>query len=158
MIPAIVEAHLRAEHRGYEHHVHPHAETAWGLAGAEHAAGERVAKSVVLTVDGELSIAVVAATDRVDIGVLENATAARVKLVGEDEFAERFQPCAPGAEPPLAIFGAPIYVDDELMGQQRLVMPAGTYEDAIVVETTEWAECEKVRPVPHLGRRASAKA
>ncbi len=158
MIPAIVEAHLRAEHPGYEHHIHTHAETAWSLAGAEHAAGERVAKSVVLTVNGVLSIAVVAATDRVDIGVLEGVTASQVKLLGEDEFAERFRPCAPGAEPPLAIFGAPIYVDDELLRQQRLVMAAGTYEDAIIVDTTEWARCEKVRPVPNLGRRATATA
>ena len=158
MIPAIVEAHLRAEHSGYEHHVHPHAETAWGLAGIEHAAGERVSKSVVLSINGELSIAVVAATDRVDIDLLERVTGSRVTLVAEDDFAARFQPCAPGAEPPLAIFGTPINVDDKLLRLQKLVMAAGTYEDAVIVDTSEWARCEKVRPVSNLGRRATAMA
>jgi len=158
MIPALIEAHLRERHPVYQHHVHAAAETARGLAAAEHAIGERVAKSVVLKSNGKLAIAVVAATERLDVDVLERASASHVELVPEREFSERFRPCDVGAEPPLAMFGVPIFVDDKLMRQPTVVMPGGTHEDAIVLDTSEWARCEGVRAIANLGRRASLPA
>lgn len=154
MIPALIQAHLRERHPAYQHHVHAAAETAKGLAAAEHVMGERVAKAVVFKADGKLAIAVVAASERVDVDVLGRATASHVELVPEREFCERFRPCEVGAEPPLAMFGVPIFVDDKLMRQPTVVMPGGTYEDAIVLDTSEWARCEEVRAIANLGRRA----
>ena len=156
MIPAIVETDLRQRYRSYEHHVHASASTAQALAAAEHAAGSRVAKLVVLQIDGELAIAVIAATDRLNVQPLEEATGARVRLAREREFAERFRPCELGAEPPLAMFGLPIWVDDKLLREETIVIPAGTHEDAAVVATGEWMWCERVRPLANLGHRAAA--
>jgi len=154
MIPAVVDAHLREWYGAYQHHVHAIAATAQDLAAAEHVSGYRVAKPVVLRLDGELALAVVAATDRVNVGPLEEATNARAELVPEAEFAERFRPCDPGAEPPLAMFGVPIYVDDKLIRERTIVIPAGTHEDAAVIDTSEWIWCERVRTIVNLGRRA----
>ena len=70
------------------------------------------------------------------------------------ELAAQFAPCATGAVPPLAIFGVPIYADDALMREQRIAMPAGTHEDAVVVDTSEWLWEEYVQPITNLGRRS----
>ncbi len=154
MIPEIVEAHLRAHYPAWRHHRHALADTAQELAAAEHVTGHRVAKAVVVKLDGQLAIAVVAATDRVNMSALEEATGLRAELVGEEEFTDRFGPCDAGADPPLAMFGAPIFADDRLIRDQpQLVMPAGTHEDAVVVDTDEWVHEERVQPIANLGAR-----
>ena len=154
MIPETIERHLRSRYRGFEHHVHRSAMTAQQLAAAEHLDGHEVAKVVVLDLDGELAMAVVAATDRVNVAPLEEATGCVAELVPEAELAAQFAPCATGAVPPLAIFGVPIYADDALMREQRIAMPAGTHEDAVVVDTSEWLWEEYVQPITNLGRRS----
>ncbi len=157
MIPAVVETHLRQRYVAFEHHVHASAFTAQELAAADHVSGYRVAKAVVLKLRGSLVIAVVAATDRVNVHPLEEAMGARAEFVSEEEFQERFRPCEPGAEPPLAMFGVPIFVDDELIRQRTILIPAGTYEDAVLLDTSEWVWCENVRPIMNLGQRAVAE-
>ena len=62
-----------------------------------------------MSVDGELALAVVSATQKVDVEELARALGARtVVLVPEREFEGRFEPCEVGAEPPLRLFGLPI--------------------------------------------------
>ncbi len=158
MIPARIEAHLRERYRAYEHHTHPAAATAQDLAAAEHVSGGQVAKPVVLRLGGELALAVVAATDRVNLSVLEEATGSRAELVPEAEFCERFTPCDAGAEPPLAIFGVRIFVDHALVRERKIVMAAGTHEDAVILETGEWLWCERAQPIVNLGRPAITHA
>jgi len=154
MIPASIEAHLRERYRSYTHHTHAAAASAQDLAAAEHVSGHRVAKPVVVRLGGELALAVVAATDRVNLSVLEEATGSRAELMPEAEFCERFRPCDAGAEPPLAIFGARIFVDLAFIQQWRIVMAAGTHEDAVVLDTGEWLWCERAQPIVNLGQRA----
>jgi Ala-tRNA(Pro) deacylase len=151
MIPAMIETHLRERHRVYEHHRHTVAMTAQELAASDHVSGYRVAKAVVVRLDGKLAIAVVAATDKVALGTLEEATASTAELVAEADFIEKFRPCEAGAEPPLALFGLPIFVDEKLLHEKRLLMPAGTHEDAIALDTHEWIQCEEVQPIANLG-------
>ena len=86
---------------------------------------------------------------------LRRALGARtVELAPEQTFEERFAPCEVGAEPPLRLFGLPIYVDAALARSDRLVMRGGTHEDAIEVETAEWMRSEGATPVERLGRWA----
>jgi Ala-tRNA(Pro) deacylase len=151
MIPAMIEQHLRAHHGGYEHHRHTSAVTAQDLAAAEHVSGRRVAKPVVVRVGGELALAVVSAAERVSLGVLEEATGAAAELVPEADFAARFEPCDAGAEPPLSVFGVPIFADEKFLHAARIVMPAGTHEDSVVLDTHEWMRCERVQAIANLG-------
>jgi Ala-tRNA(Pro) deacylase len=153
MIPAMIEQHLQRNYQGYEHHVHLEAMTAQDLARAEHVAGRRVAKPVVIRIAGGLGLAVVAAPEKVNLSALEEATGLSVELVGEDEFARRFEPCERGSEPPLAIFGAPIFMDTKLEQEEKVLMPAGTHRDAVVLDTHRWMKCEHAQPVANLGVR-----
>ena len=151
MIPSSIEAHLRRNHLGFEHHVHATAMSAQALAAREHVSGHRVAKPVVVRMAGGLALAVVAASDRLNLAALEEATGHSAELVGEKEFAPCFEPCERGAEPPLAIFGLPIFMDAKLERERTLLMPAGTHEDAVVLDTQRWMVCEKAQPVSNLG-------
>jgi Ala-tRNA(Pro) deacylase len=93
----------------------------------------------------------VPAPSHADPAVLCQALGAReVKVATEDAFADRFWPCEVGAEPPLSLFGVPIYVDSELARQPRLLMRAGTHEDSIQVDTDDWLVSEHVRIVKDL--------
>jgi Ala-tRNA(Pro) deacylase len=154
MIPETVESHLRQHHGGFKHRAHTEAVTAQDLAAAEHVSGRRVAKPVIVRLDGKLAIAVVSAAHRVNMGALEEATGAVAELAPEAEFADRFLPCEAGAEPPLGIFGLPIFVDETLTHEQTLIMPGGTHQDAIEVETHEWVRCEAAQPIANLGHPA----
>ncbi|HEX9243698.1 MAG TPA: YbaK/EbsC family protein, partial [Anaeromyxobacter sp.] len=129
MIPTVIETHLRENHRGFEHHQHTSAMTAQDLAAADHVTGFRVAKPVVVRVGGRLALAVVSAAERVSLGMLEEATGERAELVPEAEFASRFVPCESGAEPPLSLFGLPIFADEKFLHADKVLMQAGTHED-----------------------------
>ncbi len=156
MIPALIETHLQSHHSGYEHHRHATAMTAQELAAAEHVSGYKVAKPVVVKLDGKLAFAVVAAAERVSLGMLEEATGAAAELVPETEFAALFTPCDSGAEPPLSLFGIPIFADEKFLHARKVMMPAGTHEDSVVLDTHEWIHCEKVQAIANLGARAAA--
>ena len=152
MIPTMIDAYLREHGLHFEHLIHGRTVAAQRLAAAEHVAGARVAKVVVLNVDGRLSLAVVAAPAQVDLELLRGVLgASTVELAAEDRFAELFWPCEAGAEPPLSLFGLPIYVDALLTREPWLLMRGGTHEDAIQVDTDAWLLSERARIVDGLG-------
>lgn len=152
MIPTMIDAYLRDHGLRFQVHEHGRAIAAQRLAAAEHVPGARVAKVVVLSVDGRLALAVVAAPDRVNLDRLRDALGARdVHLVPERTYAERFWPCEAGAEPPISLFGVPIHVDAALARQPWLLMRGGTHEDALRVDTDEWLASERARIVDGLG-------
>src|SRR5512133_2363770 len=106
MIPAAISTYLRQHDLHYEHLIHARAITAQRLAAAEHVPGSRVAKVVVIGIDGTLALAIVSARDLVDVEALRTALGAHdVHLIPEARFTDRFAPCEAGAEPPLSIFG-----------------------------------------------------
>jgi Ala-tRNA(Pro) deacylase len=155
MIPETIDRYLKDHHLAYEHTVHARAVAAQRFAAAEHVTGDRIAKPVVVSVDGVLALAVVSATEKVDVEALRRVTGAtRVDLVPEQAFEGRFAPCEVGAEPPLGLFGMPLYVDAHLAREPWIVMRGGTHEDAIRIETAAWLRSEGVTPVERLGRWA----
>ncbi len=152
MIPERIDRYLKEHHLAYVHSTHVRAVTAQRFAAAEHVPGDRIAKPVVVNIDGELALAVVSARQKVDVEELRRALGARkVELVPEPSFEGRFAPCEIGAEPPLRMFGLPLYVDAALARASRLVMRGGTHEDAIEVDTAEWMRSEGATPVERLG-------
>jgi Ala-tRNA(Pro) deacylase len=156
MIPPSIEQYLKERRLPFEPHVHRRAVAAQRLAAAEHVAGTRVAKVVVVRADQSLALAVIAATQRLDLERMRRALGARtVSLPPEKTFADRFRPCEAGAEPPLGVFGLPIFVDAALAREPRILMRAGTHEDAIELATDDWLLAERVRIVEGLGSAAA---
>ncbi|HTP29267.1 MAG TPA: YbaK/EbsC family protein [Anaeromyxobacteraceae bacterium] len=155
MIPTMINSYLRDHNLRFEHFVHGRVVAAQRLAAAEHVPGVRVAKVVVVSVDGKLSLAVVPAPSLVDTSTLCEALHANsVELVPEDHFADKFWPCEPGAEPPLSMFGLPIFVDAGLARQPWILARGGTHEDAIQLDTDDWLLSEHARIVEGLAAPA----
>ena len=153
MIPERIELYLKDHHLPYVHSMHVRAISAQRFAAAEHVPGDRIAKPVVVSVDGTLALAVVSATQHVDVEELRGALGARrVLLAPEQTFEGRFAPCEVGAEPPLRLFGLPLYVDAALARSPSIVMRGGTHEDAIELDTVAWLHSEGAIPVENLGR------
>lgn len=153
MIPVQIADYLREHKVHFEPRIHRRTVAAQRLAAAEHTPGSQVAKVVVVRADTGLALAVVAASQHLDLERMRSAMGARsAALATEESFAERFLPCEAGAEPALGMFGLPIFVDAQLALEPRILMRAGTHEDAVELETDDWLLAERVRIVDGLGR------
>ncbi|HSN16248.1 MAG TPA: YbaK/EbsC family protein, partial [Anaeromyxobacteraceae bacterium] len=105
MIPDTIDRYLKDHHLAYEHTEHMRAVPAQRFAAAEHVPGDRVAKPVVVSLDGRIALAVVSATQRVDVDALREASlASNADVVPEAKFEGLFSGCEVGAEPPLELF------------------------------------------------------
>src|SRR5690348_12485515 len=73
---------------------HSVAYTAGGIATLTHIPGREIAKTVIVRIDDALAMAVVSASQHVDLELLRAATQAKVvRLAVEDEFKNRFPDC-----------------------------------------------------------------
>lgn len=151
MVPPLIVEYLRDRYAEGSYRVRSVTEAA-GSAPADLTL--RVAKVVVFDLGGEPAMAVVAASDRVNLRPIEESTGLPAQPVSGGALADRLRPCEPGAAAPLGLFGMPIYADAVLLRALRIVVPAGTHQDAAEVVTAAWTWSERVRPITNLGRRA----
>jgi Ala-tRNA(Pro) deacylase len=75
--------------------------TAQEIAASAHVPGKEMAKTVIVKVDGKMAMAVLPAPQKVDFKLLKDGIGAKsVELATEQEFADSFPECEPGAMPP----------------------------------------------------------
>jgi Ala-tRNA(Pro) deacylase len=130
----------------YERHTHERVVSAQRLAASEHVSGWQVAKPVLLWISGELAMAVVPAAAEVDLDkCTELLGHNRVRLATEDEFVATFADSEPGAEPPFGnLYGVPVFIDQSLRTQQRIVCRDGTHTSSITIAVADYERV--VRP------------
>lgn len=126
----------------YEIHDHPRAVDANRLAQSEDVTGWDVAKPVLLSIGGQLAMAVVPAPVYVD---LEKASAvlghSEVRLATEEEFVSRFPDCEPGAEPPFGnLYEIPVFLDETLRKRQRMLCRDGSHTASITLAVNDYIE------------------
>lgn len=123
------------EKHGVEYTVVPHspAYTAQGIAALSHTPGKELAKSVVVKVDGELTLAVLPASFQVDLGMLKRAIRAKnVTLASEDEFRDSFPECETGAMPPFGnLYGMRVIADETLAQDKEITFNACSHRELI---------------------------
>lgn len=130
------------------HHVkydvinHPLAYTAQGVAAAAHIAGKDVAKAVMVKVDGNLAMAVLPAPRRLDLQQFRKEIGTeRVELATEQEFADKFPDCQPGAEPPFGnLYGLDTIVADRLGEDEDIAFNAGSHTEIIRLAYRDYEE------------------
>ena len=112
---------------------HSPAFTAQEIAASAHVPGKLLAKTVMIRLDGELALAVLPASERIDFRVLQNATGARrVELASEQEFRGRFPDCEVGTMPPFGnLYGMHTYVSEELAEDEEIAFNAGAHTELI---------------------------
>jgi len=112
---------------------HPLAFTATSVAGAAHIPGKEMAKTVVVSLDGHLALAVVPANRKVDLERLRQVTGAlSAELADEREFIGDFPECEPGAMPPFGnLYGMPVFVEPHLAEDRQIAFNAGSHTELI---------------------------
>jgi len=125
---------------------HSPAYTAQEIAASAHVAGEELAKTVVVKLDGKMAMVVMPAPKRVDLEVMrKEAGADTIELAEEEEFERLFPGCELGAMPPFGnLFNMPVFVDRSLGEHDEIAFNAGSHIELIRMPYTEFARL--VRP------------
>lgn len=112
---------------------HSPAFTAQEIAASAHVPGQELAKTVIVSLDGELAMVVLPATDQVDLERLQEVSGSdRVELASEGEFEERFPDCETGAMPPFGnLYDMDVYVAEHLAEDDEIAFNAGTHTELI---------------------------
>jgi Ala-tRNA(Pro) deacylase len=112
---------------------HSLAYTAQGVAALAHVSGKRLAKTVIVKIDGILAMAVIPASYHVDLERLRKLTGARaVEIATEAEFKDAFPDCETGAMPPFGnLYDMPVYADLSLADNEEITFSAGTHRELV---------------------------
>jgi Ala-tRNA(Pro) deacylase len=121
------------------HHVkylvisHSLAYTAQGVAALAHVSGKKLAKTVVVKIDGILAMAVIPAPCHVDLERVRRLTGAQtVEVASEAEFKDAFPDCETGAMPPFGnLYDMPVYADAALAENEEITFSAGTHRELV---------------------------
>ena len=112
---------------------HSRAFTTQEVAAATHIPGKELAKSVIVEIDGEMAMAVLPGSQKVDVDLLRDAAGAKeVTLAKEAAFKDRFPECDLGAMPPFGnLYGMPVYVADSLAEDEEIAFNAGSHTELV---------------------------
>jgi Ala-tRNA(Pro) deacylase len=110
---------------------HSVAYTAQGIAALVHLSGKKLAKTVIVKIDGGLAMAVVPASMHVDLDLLRTAAGAgAVEVATEQEFKDAFPDCETGAMPPFGnLYDMAVYADTSLAENEEITFNAGTHHE-----------------------------
>ena len=124
---------------------HSPAYTAQKIAAAAHIPGREVAKTVMVNIDGKMAMAVVRATDQVDLDLLRSAAKAdSVTLATEDDFRDAFQGVELGAMPPFGnLYGMAVFADEALTKDTQIAFNAGSHTELLQLDYEDFQRLAK---------------
>jgi Ala-tRNA(Pro) deacylase len=126
---------------------HSPAYTAQEIAASAHIPGRELAKTVMVKIDGQMAMAVLPATKKLDLELLQRAAGGKVAaLAGEKEFQSMFPDCEAGAMPPFGnLYGLKVYADELLTHDVSIAFNAGTHAELIQMSYADFVHW--VQPV-----------
>jgi Ala-tRNA(Pro) deacylase len=112
---------------------HSPAYTAQEIAASAHVRGKELAKTVMVTLNGKLAMAVLPASRKVGFDLLRAASGAGdAQLASEQAFRDMFPGCEVGAMPPFGnLYGMIVYVSKLLAQDDEIVFNAGSHTELI---------------------------
>ncbi len=124
--------------------------TAQEVAASAHIPGKELAKTVMVTIDGKLAMAVLPASYKLDFDKLKDAAGTRdALLASEEDFADMFPGCEVGAMPPFGnLYGMKTYVAEELAGDEEIVFNAGNHMELLRLSYADFEQLVKPLVVP----------
>jgi Ala-tRNA(Pro) deacylase len=144
---AAVTEFLGREGISYEVVEHERTQTAVAEARAAGVPAADVAKTIVLRDEVGLRLAVIPASERLDMHKLRQALASRgLRLVTEQEMAKEFDEFEVGAVPPFgSMFDALELVDERLLEHDRILCGGGDHEHAVLVDPRDVVRAGEAR-------------
>ncbi len=139
---------------------HSVAYTAAGIAALTHIPGKELAKTVIVKIDGALAMAVVTASQHVDLALLKSVTGARsVVLATEDEFKANFPGCEVGAMPPFGnLYGMKVFADETLLRDKEIAFNAGSHRELLRIAWKDFARLVQPRVTRVALRKIASEA
>ena len=149
MPSAKLKEYLDSENIKYVSIIHSRAYTAQETAESAHIPGKELAKTVMVKIDGEMAMAVLPASDRVDFDLLRGvADAANVTLADEAEFNSIFPESEVGAMPPFGnMYGMDVYVEESLSDDKEIAFNAGSHSELIKLSYSDFERLVKPKIV-----------
>ena len=128
---------------------HSPAYTAQAIAHIAHISGRELAKSVMLKADGELVMAVLPATHKVNLDIFRDSIGARsIELASERDFLDAFPGCELGAMPPFGnLWDIPVYVAERLTEDETIAFNAGSHTELIQMDYSDYERLVRPRIV-----------
>lgn len=122
---------------------HSLAYTAQGIAALAHVSGKKLAKTVIVKIDGVLAMAVIPASEHVDLDRLRTLTGAQtIEIATEREFKDAFPDCETGAMPPFGnLYDMAVYADQSLAQHEEITFSAGTHRELVRMR---WADLARL--------------
>jgi Ala-tRNA(Pro) deacylase len=107
--------------------------TAQGVAALAHVSGKKLAKTVIVKIDGILAMAVIPASEHVDLERMRTLTGAEaVEVATEREFKDAFPDCEIGAMPPFGnLYDMSVYADASLAENEEITFTAETHRELV---------------------------
>jgi len=137
------------ERAGVKYTIAPHAltYTATQTAQAAHVPSKEFAKAVMVMIDGRPAMAVLTASEKLDLAKLKQAAGAKhVYLAPEEEFDRWFPGCEPGAMPPFGnLYRMAVYVSQTLAADEEVAFNAGSHAEAMKIKYKDYERV--VQPV-----------
>ncbi|MBI4205667.1 MAG: YbaK/EbsC family protein [Betaproteobacteria bacterium] len=113
--------------------MHSPAYTAQETAQSAHIRGGKLAKTVVVKLDGRLAMAVLPASQKVNLNLLKAAAgASEAELASEAEFKDKFPGCELGAMPPFGnLYGMEVFAAGALAADEEIAFNAGSHTELL---------------------------
>ena len=139
---------------------HSRAYTAQGIAALTHISGKELAKTVIVKIDDTLAMAVLPASQHVDLVLLKAATGAKtVALAGEAEFKDRFPDCETGAMPPFGnLYGMTVFAEESLTKDREIAFNSGTHSELIRLSWEDFVQLVNPRILKFSSERSRPRA
>jgi len=127
---------------------HAPAYTARESAQAAYVRGKDFAKTVIVKIDDRLAMAVLPASEKLDLTQLKKSAGAKhVRLALESEFEKWFPECEPGAMPPFGnLYCMEVFVSKTLAGDEQIAFNAGTHAELVKITYKDFERL--VQPIP----------
>ena len=124
---------------------HSPAYTAQEIAASAHVRGKELAKTVMVTLDGKLAMAVLPASRKISFDLLRAAAGVGdAQLASEQAFRDMFPGCEVGAMPPFGnLYGMDVYVSKLLAEDEEIVFNAGSHTELIRLPYKDFARLVK---------------
>jgi Ala-tRNA(Pro) deacylase len=128
---------------------HSPAYTAQEIAASAHVRGKEMAKTVMVTLNGKMAMAVLPASRKVGFDLLQTASGTEdVQLAGERAFCDMFPGCEVGAMPPFGnLYGMDVYVSQLLADDAEIVFNAGSHTELIRMAYEDFTRLVKPKVV-----------
>jgi len=125
--------------------VHSPAYTAQEIAASAHIPGKELAKTVMVKMNGEMAMAVLPASYKVDLNLLKELTGSTsIELATEHDFLNMFPGCELGAMPPFGnLYNMKVYSAKSLAENDEIVFNAGSHSELIKMKYQDFERLVK---------------